>query len=121
MFGIAIPASNSFPATGKCALPTDKLLDHAKRGEQHAFLTLFQIHSQRIYSHSLRVTENVTAAEDLTRDIFVEAFKNLTTISDDEPFATFLYRRAAKTILARRFKSESFRKSAGRAGTFSQS
>jgi DNA-directed RNA polymerase specialized sigma24 family protein len=106
MVSIAVPVINSLPATGKCALRTDQLLEHAKKGEQQAFLTLFQIHSQRIYSNSLRLTGNVTAAEDLTRDIFVEAFKNLTTISNEESFATLLYCCTAKTILARRFKSE---------------
>lgn len=72
----------------------------AKRGEWLAFFTLFQIHAAPVYSLSLRATRDITAAENLTRDIFCEAFSHLDAVTDDAAFATRLYDCAAKMSLA---------------------
>ena len=80
------------------------LCARAKAGERQAFFALFQAHAGRVYSFSLRATGNVTAAENLTRDIFVEAFSCLDTIGDDNAFAASLHRRSAKKLLANRAK-----------------
>ena len=61
-------------------------------------------HAGRIYSLSLRVTEDVNAAENLTRDIFVEAFTGLDAVTDDAAFAARLYYCAAKKSLANGLK-----------------
>ncbi|MGZ4732211.1 MAG: RNA polymerase sigma factor [Terriglobales bacterium] len=80
------------------------LCGRAKEGERQALLALFQAHARRVYSLSLRATGDVTAAENLTRDIFVEAFSRLDTIEDDSAFAASFYRRAAKKMLTNRAK-----------------
>lgn len=97
----AILAANH-PPTWRCSLEADRLVDRAKKGERAAFFRLFQTHARRIHTLSLRLTGNVTAAENLTRDIFVEAFSRLDAVRDDEEFAAFLYRHAATTMIARR-------------------
>ena len=58
------------------------------------------VHASRVYSLSLRSTGDVIAAENLTRDIFIEAFTCLDTVGDDSAFAARLYCRAAKKLLA---------------------
>ena len=80
------------------------LMERAKAGERQAFLALFHAHARQIYSLSLSVTRDVTAAENLARNIFVEAFNCLDDIHDDAGFAAWLYRRAAKKVLAHRAK-----------------
>jgi len=80
------------------------LWGRAKEGERQAFFALFQAHARRVYSLSLRATGDVIAAENLTRDIFMEAFTCLDTIGDDSAFAASLYCRAAKKVLANRAK-----------------
>jgi DNA-directed RNA polymerase specialized sigma24 family protein len=53
---------------------------------------------------SLRLAGSLSEAEDLTRDIFVEAFHNLDAIGDEQQFSTWLYRRAARIQIATRLK-----------------
>lgn len=45
---------------------------------------------------------NVAAAENLTRDIFVEVLSSLDAVRDDEAFAALLYPRVATTMMATR-------------------
>jgi DNA-directed RNA polymerase specialized sigma24 family protein len=98
MATVPIPVANFIPETWKCSAEADCLVKRAKQGEQLAFLGLFQTHARRVYVLSLRFTGNVTAAENLTRDIFVKAFSDLDAVCDDEEFAALLYRHAATTI-----------------------
>jgi RNA polymerase sigma-70 factor (ECF subfamily) len=96
MATIAIPTPAYAPGTQTIALPAQNLIERAKNGDQQAFLGLFQAHSKRIYSMSLRLAGTLSAAEDLTRDIFVDAFHNLNAIGDEQEFSTWLYQRAAR-------------------------
>jgi RNA polymerase sigma-70 factor (ECF subfamily) len=90
------------PETWKSPAEAECLVDRAKRGERAAFLALFQSHARCVYTLSLRATRNVTAAENLTRDTFVEAFSNLDAVGDDEAFATLLHGYIATKIIAKR-------------------
>jgi len=76
------------------------VLARAKQGEAQAFFVLFQAYASQIYGLSLSATRDVTAAENLTRDIFVATFTCLDDIHDDAGFTAWLYRRAAKKIVA---------------------
>jgi RNA polymerase sigma-70 factor, ECF subfamily len=91
-----LPETWKFPAEAGC------FVDRAKKGEQSAFLALFQTHARCVYTLSLRVTRNVIAAENLTRDTFVEAFSNLDAVCDDEAFATLLHSYIATKMIAKR-------------------
>jgi hypothetical protein len=89
-----------FSPEAQSSLQLQRLIERAKKGEQQAFVSLFQAHSRRIYTLSLRLAGSVPAAEKLTRDIFVEAFSNLHAVYDDDAFAAWLYHHAAKTVIA---------------------
>jgi DNA-directed RNA polymerase specialized sigma24 family protein len=102
MVSVAIPVVGQLPEAWNCSPQADGLIDRAKKGEQAAFLSLFQTHAPRIYDLSLRLTPDIAAAENLTRDIFVEAFASLDEVRNDQAFAAYLYRRAATTMIARR-------------------
>jgi RNA polymerase sigma-70 factor (ECF subfamily) len=85
------------------------LVDRAKEGERQAFRALFEAHAGRIHSFTLRALENTTAAENLTRDIFIEAFSDLDSVDDQTEFADGLYRRAEKKVFLRELKRGSDR------------
>jgi hypothetical protein len=76
------------------------LVDRAKEGDKQAFLALFEAYGRRIYSLSLRLAGNVAAAENLTRNIFIDAFRSLDAIHDDAAFADRLHCIAVKTLTA---------------------
>lgn len=98
----AVPVAGHLAETRERSTEPERLVDRAKKGEQEAFLSLFQTHARGVYTLSLRLTENTTAADSLTRDIFVGAFRCLDGVSDDEAFAALLYRQTATTMIARR-------------------
>ena len=72
----AITAANLIILKDRTSLAEDEpaLLARAKAGDRQALSALYHEHAGRIYSLSLRVTEDINAAENLTRDIFVETF-----------------------------------------------
>jgi hypothetical protein len=102
----AITAANLIILKDRTSLAEDEpaLLARAKAGDRQALSALYHEHAGRIYSLSLRVTEDVNAAENLTRDIFVEAFTGLDAVTDDAAFAARLYYCAAKKSLANGLK-----------------
>jgi len=92
----AITAANLIILKDRTSLAEDEpaLLARAKAGDWQALSALYHEHAGRIYSLSLRVTEDVNAAENLTRDIFVEAFTGLDAVTDDAAFAANIVRRS---------------------------
>jgi RNA polymerase sigma-70 factor (ECF subfamily) len=82
------------------ALGSD-LIRRAQQGDSDAFATLFHAHKTRIYSLCLRMTNNVTQAEDLTQDAFLQVFRKLSTFRGDSALSTWLYRIAVNTVLMR--------------------
>jgi RNA polymerase sigma-70 factor (ECF subfamily) len=100
MATFAVPTAVFSPEAQTSSLQVQRLIERAKKGEQQAFVSLFQAHSRRIYTLSLRLAGSVPAAEKLTRDIFVEAFSNLNAVYDDDAFAAWLYHHAAKAVIA---------------------
>jgi DNA-directed RNA polymerase specialized sigma24 family protein len=101
---LALPAANLDPDFCR---PQPGLVARAKEGDPRAFLGLFEAHGSRVYSLGLQFLGNIPAAENLTRDIFIEAFGSLNCISDDAAFAACLYRNAAKSVLVSYLKGRS--------------
>lgn len=79
--------------------PEPGLLARAKNGDRLAFFQLFQAHAGHLYSLCLRITENVTGAENLTHDIFVEVFGHLDGVDDEDVFGKSLCRAAIDVLL----------------------
>jgi RNA polymerase sigma-70 factor (ECF subfamily) len=75
------------------------LIQRARRGEERAFATLFQLHKKRIYSVCLRMTRDVADAEDLTQEAFLQVFRNINSFRGDSAFSTWLHRIAVNTVL----------------------
>ena len=97
MFTQGTPAANLLPMIPQVHWD---LVESAKQGNRQAFSDLFEVHGRHIYSVCLRLLGSVPAAELLTRDIFIEAFRNLDAISDDTAFAKWLDQLAGRSILA---------------------
>ena len=47
--------------------------------DRESFHALYQAHHRRVYSICLRMTQNVTDAEDLTQEIFIHLFRKIDT------------------------------------------
>jgi len=75
------------------------LVARAKEGDDAAFAILFDRHKKRVYSLCLRMTGNISEAEDLTQDAFIQVFRKLETFRGDSAFSTWLYRVVVNTVL----------------------
>jgi RNA polymerase sigma-70 factor, ECF subfamily len=71
----------------------------AAGGDMAAFERLYQVHNRRVYSLCLRMTRNVSDAEDLTQNVFIQVFRKLTMFRGDSSFSTWLHRLTVNEVL----------------------
>jgi len=83
------------------AIPTaiSTLVSQAKGGDLDAFAILYELHKKKVYSTCARMTGNVTEAEDLTQEAFMQVFRKMASFRGDSLFSTWLYRVAMTTVL----------------------
>jgi len=91
------------------------LIARARNGDASAFGALFEAHKPRILAVCLRMTNNLTEAEDLTQDAFIHVLRKLSTFRGESAFSTWLYRIAVNTVLMH------FRRHSERQTTFDHS
>lgn len=53
------------------------IVEHCKRGENHAQFELYRLYSRAMYNVCLRMVKNETDAEDLLQNSFIDVFTNL--------------------------------------------
>lgn len=110
------PSSSAVKASGMSLSAYEPgPINSAQYGEKEAFLRLFQAHSKSVHSMSRRLMESEAAAENLTRDVFIETFQRLHSIRDEGAFAAFVRRsvteKAMKRILETRASPIEFKPS----------
>ena len=66
----------------------------------HAFEQLYRAHVPRVYAVCLRMTANVTRAEELTQKTFVTVWEKLPLFRGESAFTSWLHRVAVNTVLA---------------------
>jgi RNA polymerase sigma-70 factor, ECF subfamily len=74
----------------------------ACRGDQRAFERLYRAHAGRVFGVCLRLTNQRETAQDCTQETFVAAWRALPRFEQRSQFASWLYRIAVNTALARR-------------------
>ena len=72
----------------------------AQARDMQAFECLYRRHVPRIHAVCLRMTANVTRAEELTQKAFVTAWEKLPHFRGDSAFSSWLHRVAVNTVLA---------------------
>ncbi|MCB1844212.1 MAG: RNA polymerase sigma factor [Halioglobus sp.] len=95
------PAAESEPATGD----EQTLIALAQKGSSTAFEALYRRHVGRVYGLCLRMTGNVSEAEDCAQDAFIQAWTKLELFRGDSAFGTWLHRIAVNAVLGRMRKS----------------
>jgi RNA polymerase sigma-70 factor (ECF subfamily) len=78
-------------------------LDYIRRaqaGDVDAFEVLYREHSGRVYALCLRLMGGDTSdATELMQDVFIRAWRRLTTFRGDSAFSSWLHRLAVNTML----------------------
>lgn len=78
----------------------------AKQSDAGAFEALYRLHVDKVYGLCLRMTGNVSEAEDCAQEAFIQAWRKLARFRGDSAFATWLHRIAVNTVLGRARKSK---------------
>ena len=83
------------------------MIRRAQTGDSVAFEWLYNSHSKRVYSVFLRILGNAGEAEDLTRQVFLRLFQNISMFRGEPAFSSWLHRVTVNTALTflRRKKS----------------
>lgn len=80
-------------------------LARAQRANVGAFESLYRAHIDRVYGLCLRMTGNVSEAEDCAQEAFIQAWRQLANFRGDSSLATWLHRIAVNAVLGRMRKS----------------
>ena len=82
------------------------LIKQAQRSNARAFEALYRLHIDRVYGICLRMTGNVSEAEDCAQEAFIQAWNKLEKFRGDSAFSTWLHRIAVNSVLGRIRKSK---------------
>jgi RNA polymerase sigma-70 factor (ECF subfamily) len=76
-----------------------ELIEQLKKGEEAAFRSIVDQWKDMVYNTVLGIVQNETEAEDITQDVFIKVFENISSFKGDSKFSTWLYRIATTTSL----------------------
>ena len=95
-------------ATATTDARTDEraLIKKAQRSDARAFEALYKLHIDRVYGICLRMTGNVSEAEDSAQEAFIQAWNKMDKFRGDSAFSTWLHRIAVNSVLGRIRKSK---------------
>lgn len=82
------------------------LIAQAQRQNSRAFEGLYRMHIDKVYGVCLRMTGNVSEAEDCAQEAFIQAWNKLDKFRGDSAFSTWLHRIAVNAVLGRIRKSK---------------
>lgn len=107
---LTVPLSDYSPQMVSLNKPglTDEAdwIARAQRSDAKAFEALYRLHVDRVYGLCLRMTGNVSEAEDCTQEAFIQAWNKLDLFRGDSAFGTWLHRIAVNSVLGRMRKSK---------------
>jgi RNA polymerase sigma-70 factor (ECF subfamily) len=71
----------------------------AAAGDEQAFEKIYRRYHHRVYCLCLRMTRDVTQAEDLAQDVFIQLLRKINTFRSESSFSTWLHRLAVNQVL----------------------
>jgi RNA polymerase sigma-70 factor, ECF subfamily len=68
------------------------LVVKAQQGDIDAYKILVERHQRRIFYIGIKFHKNYEDAEDFTQEVFIKAYENVRTFSNNVPFSAWIYR-----------------------------
>ena len=81
------------------AVSEAEAIERAKNGDVSGYEALYHLHKRQIYSLCLRSVGNVSDAEDLTQEVFLQVYRKISGFRGDAKFGSWLYRVALNFAL----------------------
>lgn len=76
----------------------DLLVAAKERGDEKAMERLYRRHAPAIHAYALRATHNADAADDITQETFVRAFRSLDRFEGRSSFRTWVFTIAVNRV-----------------------
>ncbi len=76
-----------------------ELIKLAAQGDQDAFAQLLELHQNKVYGLTLRLTSSPEDAMELTQETFFNAWRGLPNFHFESKFSTWLYRLATNATI----------------------
>jgi RNA polymerase sigma-70 factor (ECF subfamily) len=105
------PAASA-PETAAVRASDYELAQRAAGGDMQAFEELFRLHRRLVYGLSLRMTQDVPEAEDITQEVFVLLMRKVGGFRGEANFTTWLHRLTVNQVLMRFRRTRSRREDA---------
>ena len=77
----------------------DEVIRKAQRGDRDAFALIVRTYEVPVYNHVLRLVNDRSLAEDLTQDVFLRVYQNLSRFSFNSKFTTWLFRVTVNRVV----------------------
>lgn len=71
------------------------LIEKSKNGDAYAFSELAESYQKKILNFTFRMLGNLEDAEDVTQEVFIKAFRNISKFDGKSSFSTWLYKIAS--------------------------
>jgi len=82
------------------------IVKSAANGDLSSFEQIVLLYQDKVYSLSLKLTGSAQDAEDLAQEVFVKAYRYITSFRGDSDFGTWLHRIAVNTWLNQKRKRQ---------------
>jgi len=79
-----------------------RLVKEAQNGDLPAFERLYRDNVRKVFGLCLRLSQDAPLAEELTQEVFVKAWRKLSTFRGDSAFSSWLYPMAVNVALSER-------------------
>lgn len=76
-----------------------RLLNKAIKGDVRCFEQLAQPLLKPVYNYCLRMLRNREDAEDISQEVFIKAYRNVTSFEGRSSFSTWIYKIAYNTVV----------------------
>jgi RNA polymerase sigma-70 factor (ECF subfamily) len=96
---MALGAATRTDRTALTEPTRDLTVARAAAGDAEAFRVLYQGHVGRVHAVCLRLTADAATAEEVTQEVFVQAWRGLRSFRGDSSFGTWLHRLAVNVTL----------------------
>jgi RNA polymerase sigma-70 factor, ECF subfamily len=101
-FPVSLLDTGAFPARSpkpRPVLAISNVLALAQAGDHEAFAQLYALHQKRVFTICLRMMRNVSAAEDLTQEAFLQLHRKIAMFRGESAFTTWLHRLTVNVVL----------------------